>query len=69
VVFFPEGPERASGVISGTRLERLAQSTWMSEVGLGRGSLILFAEDPLFRMFWYSGFQLYSNAILLGPAF
>jgi hypothetical protein len=69
VIFFPEGPERASGVISETSLERLAQSTWMSEVGLGRGSLILFAEDPLFRMFWYSGFQLYSNAILLGPAF
>jgi hypothetical protein len=69
VVFFPQGPERASGVISEESLERMAQSTWMAEVGLGRGSVVLFAEDPLFRMFWYSGFQLYSNAILLGPAF
>jgi hypothetical protein len=67
VVFFPKEPERASGVISDASLERLAQSTWMAEVSLGRGSLILFAEDPLFRMFWYSGFQLYTNAILLGP--
>ena len=69
VVFFPEGPERASGVISEVSLERMAQSTWMAEMGLGRGKLVLFAEDPLFRMFWYSGFQLYSNAVLLGPAF
>jgi hypothetical protein len=67
VVFFPKEPERASGVISEENLGRLAQSTWMAEMSLGRGSLILFAEDPLFRMFWYSGFQLYTNAILLGP--
>jgi len=69
VAFFPAGPARASGVISEGSMERLARSSWMAEVTLGRGSLVLFAEDPLFRMFWYSGFQLYSNAVLLGPAF
>ncbi len=28
-----------------------------------------FTDDPLFRMFWYSGLQVYANAILLGPEF
>ena len=69
VAFFPEGLEKISGVISEESLERLDRSTWLAEVSVGRGSLILFVEDPLFRMFWYSGFQLYSNALLLGPAF
>ena len=50
-------------------LERMAQSTWLAQASVGRGSLILFAEDPLFRMFWYSGFQVYANALILGPAF
>jgi hypothetical protein len=58
-----------SGVISDKSLERLDRSTWLAEAGMGRGSLILFVEDPLFRMFWYSGFQLYTNALLYGPAF
>jgi hypothetical protein len=68
VAFFPEGLEKISGVISEESLERLDRSTWLAQVGVGRGSLILFVEDPLFRMFWYSGFQLYANALLLGPA-
>jgi hypothetical protein len=68
VVFFPDGLEKISGVISEESLERLDRSTWLAQVGVGRGSLILFVEDPLFRMFWYSGFQLYANALLLGPA-
>ena len=69
VAFFPEGLEKISGVISDESLERLDRSTWLAQVGVGRGSMILFVEDPLFRMFWYSGFQLYANALLMGPAF
>jgi len=68
VAFFPKDQEKISGVISDQGLDRLEQSTWMAQVRVGRGSLILFAEDPLFRMFWYSGFQLYLNALLVGPA-
>ena len=69
VAFFPAESEKMGGVISESGLERMARSSWLVQAGVGRGSLILFAEDPLFRMFWYSGFQLYTNAILLGPAF
>jgi hypothetical protein len=36
---------------------------------MGQGKVILFADDPAFRQFWYSGWQLYLNALLLGPAF
>lgn len=67
--FFPEGLSKVSGVISDENLSRLDRSSWMVQRRLGRGSVILFADDPLFRMFWYSGFQPYVNAILLGPAF
>lgn len=68
VAFFPLDQEKISGVISEESLDRLDQSSWLAQVRMGRGSVILFAEDPLFRMFWYSGFQLFSNALLLGPA-
>ena len=30
--------------------------------------MILFADDPLFRHFWYATFQPFVNAVLLGPA-
>jgi hypothetical protein len=31
--------------------------------------VVLFADDPLYRMMWYSGFQPFTNAVLLAPAF
>ncbi len=68
VAYFPRGLEKTAGVIFDPSLRRLDRSTWLAEAGVGRGSLILFAEDPLFRMFWHSAFQLYANALLLGPA-
>ncbi|TAF56278.1 MAG: zinc carboxypeptidase [Sphingobacteriia bacterium] len=32
---------------------------------LGRGSVVYFAEDPLFRNFWENGFLLFANAVFL----
>ncbi len=69
VAFFPEGVDRISGVISERNLERLDRSTWLAERRRGSGRVILFADDPLFRMFWYSGWQLYTNALLVAPNF
>lgn len=68
VAYFPEGLRKVSGVISEQNLERLAQSTWLATRRVGSGRVILFADDPLFRHFWYSGFQLYTNAIVIGPS-
>ncbi len=67
--WFPADPERTSGVISEANLRRLAQSSWLVETRVGRGKAILFADDPLFRLFWRSAFTPYVNALLLGPAF
>lgn len=69
VAYFDADPEKISGVISEGSLERMDRSTWLAQERLGQGKLILFADDPLFRLFWYSGFQPYVNALLLGPAF
>lgn len=68
VAHFPANLQKVSGVISAENLERLSESTWLARKSLGRGSIILFADDPLFRHFWYSGFQLFTNALLIGPA-
>jgi len=69
VAYFPEGLDRVSGVVSDETLQRLSRSAWLVERPRGDGKVILFADDPLFRGFWYSGFQLMSNALLLAPAF
>lgn len=67
VGYFGEKLERVSGVISKKNLERLSQASWLALKSVGRGRVILFADDPLFRHFWYSGFQPYTNALLVGP--
>lgn len=66
---FPQGVQEVSGVISEANLERLDRSSWLVERRVGSGKVILFADDPLFRGFWYSGHQLFTNAILVSPAF
>ncbi|NNK64501.1 MAG: zinc carboxypeptidase [Gemmatimonadetes bacterium] len=67
--WFGDDAQGVSGVIGEETVERLRESSWLVQRGLGGGQLILFADDPLFRMMWYSGFQPYANALLLGPAF
>jgi hypothetical protein len=65
--FFRSELERVSGVISERNLEKLQQGSWLALKRVGRGKVILFIDDPLFRHFWYSTFQPYANAIMAGP--
>jgi hypothetical protein len=67
VAYFPQNPTRISGVISAENLRRLGQGSWLVTKRMGQGSVVLFADDPLFRLFWRSTQPLYLNAILLGP--
>jgi hypothetical protein len=67
--WFGDDAQGVSGVIGEETVDRLQESSWLVQRGLGGGQLILFADDPLFRMMWYSAFQPYANALLLGPAF
>jgi hypothetical protein len=67
--WFADGAEGISGVIGEGTVDRLRRSSWMLQRNLGRGGVVLFADDPLFRIMWYAGFQTYANALLLAPAF
>ncbi len=67
VAYFPAAPQRLSGLISNENLRRLGNGAWLVSKEMGRGSVVLFADDPLFRLFWRSSQPLLLNAILLGP--
>jgi len=65
--YFPADLQKVSGVISERNLQRLSNASWIANRGVGSGNIILFADDPLFRHFWYGTFQPFTNALLLGP--
>jgi hypothetical protein len=67
--YFPDELRETSGVISPENLEALQQRAWLVSSGVGAGKVILFADDPLFRHFWFAAWQPYANAVLLGPAY
>lgn len=66
VVHFPASPTRVSGVIAPESLRRLGEGVWLGSKRVGRGEVVLFAADPLFRLFWAGAHPLYLNALLLG---
>jgi hypothetical protein len=58
---------RLSGLLWPEAAERLEDTAFATVESVGRGQLILFANDPTYRM-WLPGAQrLFLNAILLGP--
>jgi hypothetical protein len=67
VAYFPANLTRVSGVISPENLKNLSEGAWLVTKRMGQGSVVLFADDPLFRLFWRSTQPLLVNAILLGP--
>jgi hypothetical protein len=66
VIHFPLDVSEVSGVISPHKLDQAAGSSWLATQEVGAGRIILFADDPLFRLFWYSGFTPFANALLYG---
>jgi hypothetical protein len=44
----------------------LSETVWATAERRGRGQVILFAEDPLFRAFWRGPARLLTNAMLFG---
>ena len=67
VVGFAPDLTAVSGVVSDEKLAEIAASSWLVDASAGRGRLILFADDPLFRLMWRSNFVLFTNALLHGP--
>ena len=59
---------RLAGVVWREAEERLAGSPWLVREKRGRGTVVLFATDPLFRGAWDGLRALFLNAVLLEPS-
>ena len=58
-----------SGYISSRRIAELKGTSALIARRSGSGSIILFADNPNFRAFWYGTNGLFLNAIFFGRAF
>ncbi|MBL6914939.1 MAG: hypothetical protein ISR35_06200 [Planctomycetes bacterium] len=54
-----------SGFISDENQTQLSGGVWLVAESSGRGQVILFAGDPLFRSFWRQTSEVFLNALLL----
>ena len=54
-----------SGFISEENQQALSGGVWLVEERMGRGKVVLFAGDPLFRSYWRGTADLFLNALLL----
>jgi hypothetical protein len=48
--------------------QRLAGSLLVGTESRGRGSVVLFAQDPAYRLFWRATTPILLNAVLYGPS-
>jgi len=58
-------PEAVSGFVGSRANRELAGSMAFGTTGVGRGSIVYFADNPLFRGFWENGKRLFDNAVFL----
>ncbi len=66
VVFNEKSPVLSGFTWPGNTDKFLSGSTWASVEQAGRGSVIAFAENPLFRGFWRGTAMLFTNAVMFG---
>lgn len=70
VAAFPGAAElKLAGFIWPEARDAMARTLYAWQEPLGRGQVVLFADDPLFRASQLSTLRLFVNAVLLGPAF
>ncbi len=62
---FSDKPHRA-GYMSNEVAEHIADGTSLLVQGLGRGKLIAFSDNPLFRGYWYGSGKVFNNALFFG---
>ncbi len=60
---------RLSGFAYSDSLDRLASTPYLVDERVGSGHVILFLDDPNFRVYWHGLARLFLNAILLSPSF
>ena len=55
-----------NGYIASGQLANMKGSAWLTAERYGRGKMVLFAGDPLFRGIWDATSRTFVNAILFG---
>jgi hypothetical protein len=69
VVTIAKDKPLAAGVAWNDSIERLRGSAYLVSEPYGRGQVITFADDPIFRLFWRGTLPLFMNAVLYSPSF
>ena len=54
-----------SGFAGSKTKQKLKDGVLIGDVPVGRGSVIFFTDDPVFRSFWDNGKLLFANAIFM----
>ncbi len=67
VASFDADIEAVSGSVSARKLGEFASTSWLSVARVGAGKIVLFADDPLFRLMWPANFVVFTNALMYGP--
>ena len=57
--------KQAAGFVGSKLKEKLVDGTVIAVTPIGRGQVIYFADDPIFRSFWENGKLMLTNAIFL----
>ena len=54
-----------SGFVGSNLKEKIQDAVLIGVQDYGRGTIVYFADDPIFRCFWENGKLLFSNAVFL----
>ena len=65
VAIYAKSPKFA-GFLSNKNAEWIGETAAVTSERVGRGRIILFADDPNFRHFWASMMRLFTNAVVFG---
>lgn len=65
---FDEGAH-VSGFVFEDNKENFPGNAYLVHEAVGRGNVVLFAEQPVFRLYWRGLERLFLNSVLLAPSF
>jgi hypothetical protein len=57
--------KQVAGFVGNSIKQKLVDGTVIGVTPMGRGNIVYFADNPLFRSFWENGKLLFTNAVLL----
>jgi len=56
---------QVAGFVGSKAKDKVNDGTVIGVTGMGNGSIVFFADDPIFRSFWENGKLIFSNAVFL----